>query len=84
MPNELCPNISNVYALCVYTFDTEGISRIKPLHILRLIPISLLLDASETDVVSSCRNVREVGLLLELFSLVMSSPGEIIFGGVRS
>ena len=28
-------------------------------------PISLLLGASETDVVSSCRNVRGVGLLLK-------------------
>ena len=83
MPNELCPNISNVYALCVYMFDTEGISRIKSLHISRLIPISLLLDASETDVVSSCRDVRGVGLLLELFSLVMSSPRKI-FLGLRS
>ena len=41
--------------------DTEGISGIDTPDFFRLMPMSLLLGASETDVVSSCRNVRGVG-----------------------
>ena len=41
--------------------DTEGISGINTPDFFRLMPMSLLLGASETDVVSSCRNVRGVG-----------------------
>ena len=49
----------------MYLCDTESISGINSSRLFRLMPISLLLGASETDVVSSCRNVRGVGLLLK-------------------
>mgnify|MGYP003456457294 CR=1 FL=1 len=41
--------------------DTEGISGINCSAYFWLMPISLLLGASEAEVVSSCRNVRGVG-----------------------
>ena len=47
-------------ALIVYVCDTESISGINRFRKYRLMPMSLLLGASETDVVSSCRNVRRV------------------------
>ena len=56
----LCPTIGNEDALRVYVCDTEGISGIRDPQHFRLMPISLLFGASETDVVSSCRNVRRV------------------------
>ena len=57
----LCPTIGNEDALRVYVCDTEGISGIRDPQHFRLMPISLLFGASETDVVSSCRDVRGVG-----------------------
>ena len=48
-------------ALIVYVCDTESISGINRFRKYRLMPMSLLLGASETDVVSSCRDVRGVG-----------------------
>ena len=47
-------------ALIVYVCDTESISGINRFRKYRLMPMSLLLGASETDVVSSCRDVRGV------------------------
>ena len=58
----LCPAIRYFNALSVYLFYTEGISGIKYSAFYRLMPMSLLLGASETDVVSSCRDVRGVGV----------------------
>ena len=66
----LCQGVGYLNALGVYFIDTESISGINNSHKNsvgaavstqnRFMPISLLLGASETDVVSSCRDVRGV------------------------
>ena len=55
---ELCPDIGIVDALGVYVCDTEGISGIKSPAFFRSMPMPLLSDASEVEVVPFCRDVR--------------------------